>query len=138
MRLSTSAASHALAAAVVCWLFRCASVFLVFFFFLLYFVLGLCLPIFSRSYPIVETSDLIFVLVPLSFSTLTSEFGLSAFIALGFLRWLLLFLSESANRFTLICSSFASITASCGHLRGLTHLFDPFFNICLYFCTVFF
>jgi hypothetical protein len=50
--------------------------------------------------------------------------------------WLSLLPSESSDRFTLICTSFAFITVLCSPLRGLGHLFDTFHTLCNYLCTV--
>jgi hypothetical protein len=53
-------------------------------------------------------------------------------------RWLLMFTSGDSDRFTLICTHFAYITALWGPLRGPCHLFDPFFILCIYFYTILF
>ncbi|XP_059457838.1 uncharacterized protein LOC132187516 [Corylus avellana] len=75
------------------------------------------------------------VLVPLSSSIPATDFD-SAYSTLASFRWLMLFPSGGSNRFDLIWAPFASVTASCGSLRGPGHLFVPFLMLCNYFCTV--
>lgn len=80
-----------------CWLFCCVSV--------IFFVLGVCLHVFSWSDPIVETFDLIFILVHLFSSVPDSDLD-SAFTTSASFLWLLLFLYGSSNRFALIRTFF--------------------------------
>jgi hypothetical protein len=47
-----------------------------------------------------------------------------------------MFTSEYSDRFTLICTHFAYVSALWGPLRGPSHLFDPFLILCIYFYIV--
>jgi len=78
-----------------------------------------------------------FVLVPLYFLVPVLDYDNASSTSTSFLL-LLLFLSGDSDRFTLICTIFASIIALCGSLRGPNHLFDSFPNLYLYFSLLYF
>lgn len=108
--------------------------FLLFLYFFV-FVLSFYLLVFLWLNPVVETFDSISVLVPL-FLVPDSDFD-SAFTASASFRWLLQFLYRGSDGFALICASFAFITVLCCPLRGMSHMFDVFSTIYLYFCIFF-
>jgi hypothetical protein len=60
----------------------------------------------------------------------------SAFLVSTSLGWLSLFIYGGSDRLALIYSHFASITALCGPLRGLGHLFVIFPTYYNYLCAI--
>jgi hypothetical protein len=111
--------THVSAEAAVC---RTFCYFSVFFLVFMLFVLGYCLLILQCYVSLVETFVTGFV-VPL-FSTVPKSDSNSAFTASASLR-LLLFSSGGSDRFALICSPFASVTAICGQIEKAGTLVCP-------------
>jgi hypothetical protein len=100
-----------------------------FFFFVRYFLLT-----YLWFDQLVVTKSL---LVPLSSSVLALGSDSASSASTSF-RWLMLFPCRGSNKFVLICTFFASVTALCGPLRWSGQLFDQFSTICMYFYSILF